>query len=267
MLFLKGSVIMNLKKKGKISIMAIFLITVIIQSVVFASGEIISKKADDEFKFAVSYQDNIDRLGTMQTRTSSYTEYVLTDENIIKEELKKDNVVLPEGKKVKKIVTVVPDFSIESNQNNMQTIVKDIDNGFEPQGTIWLKYFIKNVIDLGNMWYFPNDVLHTTSGGPGGVVSQTINQNVSATYNCSVGVSAELISSNVGFDVTLSYGISDSYSVNLAPGQKGMIKSWAYYNKKSFEVWSDYLIGDDEYETTGYAYKPNGVRFRFYEIY
>lgn len=94
--------------------MAILLITVIIQSVVFASGEIISKKADDEFKFAVSYQDNIDRLGTMQTRTSSYTEYVLTDENIIKEELKKDNVVLPEGKKVKKIVTVVPDFNIEN---------------------------------------------------------------------------------------------------------------------------------------------------------
>ena len=94
----------------------------------------------------------------------------------------------------------------------------------------------------------------------------TVNEEVSATVSCSVGVDAEVISSEVGFDVTETYGIEDSYEKELEDDQYGTIKAWTYYHRVDFDVWNNYLIGDDTYETTGSAYRPNGVRFRFYEM-
>jgi len=205
-------------------------------------------------------QEDLSSLGVLVKSTDTYDEYVLTDEKQIAKELVKDKVAAPKGKTIKKIITRIPKNVSPGSQNT--DLVQDIT----PQGTGWLGYYIESITDRGDYWYFENQVLHTNSGGPGGTVSMTVNEEVSATVSCSVGVDAEVISSEVGFDVTETYGIEDSYEKELEDDQYGTIKAWTYYHRVDFDVWNNYLIGDDTYETTGSAYRPNGVRFRFYEM-
>lgn len=205
-------------------------------------------------------QDNFSSLGVLVKSTDTYDEYVLTDAKQIAKEVAKDKVTAPKGKSVKKIITRIPKNVSPSSPK------KDLAQDITTQGSVWLGYYIKSTTDRGDYWYFPDIILHTNSGGPGGTVSMTVNEEVSATVSCSVGLDAEVVSAEVGFDVTRTYGIQDSYSVQLAAGQYGMIKAWTYYHRVDYDVWNDYLIGDDTYQTTGSAYRPNGVRFRFYEL-
>lgn len=201
--------------------------------------------------------------GKVLTRTAEYTEYIITNPKIIKRELEKDNIVVPKGKTVKSITTVVP--NMDRSDNDSMSFEKSTTDMAQSAG-LFSTYVVKNVSDLGSLWYFPSRVLHVTSGGPGGTISQEVSEGISAEFSCSVGVEAEVVSAEVGFSVTKEFSISDSYEKDLDANQEGMIKSWTYYNKKSFEVWKNPLIGSDEYLTTGYAYRPTGVRFRYFDM-
>lgn len=245
---------MSIFKKKKVAVLLITAMCIVSGTTIYAQNY--SNNMDK--KAIVLRQDKASNLGDMKTRTDSYTEYEITDVNKIEKELARDNVEVPKGKKVKRIVTIVP--SIDTTKAIAE------DNLLETKSSIFLKYVIKSVTDQGSMWYYASSVLNETSGGPGGTITQTVSESVAAKYSVSVGVSTGTISDAVGFVVTNSFTVADSYSQVLADGESGIIKSWAYFNKKTFEVWEDYLYGDDIYNSIGYACKPNGVRFRYYEI-
>lgn len=243
------------KNKWKRNIILMVLL-VFVSSTAFASNEM-NKPVE------VSNIDN--NLGIMINKTAKHTEYVITDQKKIDEILKKDKVVVPDGKTVISITTVMPNIDTGEEINSTVEISPKIKS-INTKGIYWLSFLVKNVINQGNNYYYPNDILHITSGGPGGTITQTVTDSISATMSCSVGVSVEVVSAKVGFDVTATFSISDAYSRTLAPTETGEIRSWVLYNYKTYEVWNDWLIGSDTYETDGFALKPIGVMFRYYQF-
>ncbi len=230
--------------------------------IILGSNLTFAQSNDESSKKMEAMQDDVSSLGNLVYSTDTYDVYVLTDKDKIDKELIKDKISVPKEKSVKRIITKIP-----KNISTTPKIKKsDSERSITPMGSILLGYYIKSTTNRGDLWYFPDEILHTTSGGPGGTINMTVNEEVSATVSCSVGLDAEVVTAEVGFDITASFGISDSYTKDLADGQTGIIKAWTYHHRTDYDVWNDYLIGDDTYNTTGSAYKPNGVRFRFYEL-
>jgi hypothetical protein len=91
----------------------------------------------------------------------------------------------------------------------------------------------------------------------------TIKSSVSAKYSTDISLSAEIITVGVGFDVTRTFKVSDTYSIYVLAGSTYNIKARPIYLIKNFEVWNDQLIGWDTIRGSGYASKPMGVSFQY----
>lgn len=249
---------MKTKEWKRNSVLVVLLLVTLL--VVFNSTASASNRMSKPVK--VSNADN--DLGTMVRKTANHTEYVTTDKQKIAEIIKRDNVVVPEGKTVISITTVMPNIDSDEEIENTVEISPKIKSP-NTKGIVWLGFLVQNVVNQGNDCYYSDDIFHTTLGGPGGTIVQTIKDEISASMSCTVGVSAEVVSAKVGFNVTSTFSISDAYSKILAPTETGAIKSWVLYNLKTYEVWNNWLIGQDTYETDGFALKPSGIMFRYYQ--
>lgn len=98
---------------------------------------------------------------------------------------------------------------------------------------------------------------------PGGTM--TVTDSRSATFSTTIGLSAAVVSAEIGFDVTKSYSVSDSQNIVVPYGKTYNVKAYVNNQKKSFEIWEDDVILDD-YLGTGKTTKPIGVIFVIYEL-
>ncbi|MDK2903105.1 MAG: hypothetical protein PWQ93_1024 [Clostridiales bacterium] len=260
----------NFKKGlGVLVILALLMAFGINQVFAQAPSESITNTAPLKNTSIEPMQDTPESLGQLVNSTDIYDEYLLTDPAQISKEVVKDKLDLQKGQTVKKIITRVPKNlkASPAASTSFTPAINNIEKGeVTPLGSIWLNYYVYSTTNRGDLWYWESEVLHTNSGGPGGSVNMIVSQQVSAKYSCNVGISVKDITAGVGFDVTRTFGISDEYSHIISPGHYGYIKSWAYYHRTDFTVYNNYLIPPDTYAGTGSAYRPNGVRFRYYEI-
>ncbi|PLR78039.1 hypothetical protein CU633_07205 [Bacillus sp. V3-13] len=96
--------------------------------------------------------------------------------------------------------------------------------------------------------------------------TMTVTETVSASFNANVGVSAQVVSAGVGFNVTSTYTVSDSYSVKVPAGKTYNIRANPIFLIKNYEVWNDPWIGFDKKVGSGSAQKPIGVCFYYWEV-
>lgn len=93
---------------------------------------------------------------------------------------------------------------------------------------------------------------------PGG--SMSVSENVQASYGGSTSISTEIISAAVNFNVTESFSVSDTQSVQIPYGKKANIKAYPILNIWQFDVYERGIFSDS-YKDTGWAEKPVGVCF------
>ncbi|MBD1372575.1 hypothetical protein IC620_09430 [Hazenella sp. IB182357] len=183
---------------------------------------------------------------TMIQSKSGQAVYEVTDE---KEWAKFKNDQLESGK----LLGVAISYNNHLNTNPISHPFQKIDYG----------YYLKNITtseicgakELRSSYYT----------GPG-EATITVSESIAATWEASVGVSAEVISAELGFTVTSTYSVSDSYSIELPEGETVKIVARPVYNVYQYDVWKDPLIGNDYYLGSGSAYKPVGVCFYFYDV-
>lgn len=92
-----------------------------------------------------------------------------------------------------------------------------------------------------------------------------ISEGVTASFNASVSVSAKIVTSGVGFNVSKSYTVEDTYTIKIPSGKTYNIKARPILLTKNFQVWHDPLIGWDTKKGSGSAHKPIGVCFSVYK--
>ncbi len=125
-------------------------------------------------------------------------------------------------------------------------------------------YYITNVTNNGNTCglsklrdsYYPGPCSAT----------MTVTSSVAATWSANVGVTASVVSAGVGFSVTSSFEVSDSYGISVPAGKTYEIIAHPVYTNKGFKVmWHPY-IGYESVAGSGNAAKPIGVCFAQYSV-
>ena len=94
---------------------------------------------------------------------------------------------------------------------------------------------------------------------PGGTM--VVSESVAATYSTSVSVGTDVLKSQLGFDVTKSYTLSDQQTVKVPQGKR--YKCRAYSNLRVYDF--DIYLGTVK-KGTGSATQPIGVVFVVYEV-
>ncbi|PTQ57883.1 MAG: hypothetical protein BSOLF_0394 [Candidatus Carbobacillus altaicus] len=127
--------------------------------------------------------------------------------------------------------------------------------------------------DVNPLWGVPKYYIQTTGTGQAcgvevlrdsyyygpATATMTVTESVSAKWSANVGISASVVNAGVGFDVTESYTVSDSYNINVPPGYVAEIIAHPIYNVVTFDVWYDPMIGNPYKTGSGDAMKPIGV--------
>lgn len=122
-------------------------------------------------------------------------------------------------------------------------------------------YYLKN-IKSGEVCGL-NVIRQSTYKGPA-TATMTIKESISATWSSNTGISASTVSASLGFSVTKSFTVSDSYKVSVPKGKTYTIVARPIYMAYNFDVWYSPLIGKDYKAGTGSALKPIGVCFYHY---
>jgi len=80
----------------------------------------------------------------------------------------------------------------------------------------------------------------STSGGPGpGTLTLEQSYSTSTGWSANVGVSAEVVSAGVGFQVSYTRQGTASYSTNLGNGEYAAIYGYPWIRQVNFDVWDD----------------------------
>lgn len=105
--------------------------------------------------------------------------------------------------------------------------------------------------------YFPdNPIASNWYDGPLTKLSKTYSRTVSATYNCSVEVSADVLNAGLSFDVTGSTTESTTWErPAITSSQKINVKEYGIYDRYAFTLYN--IWGNQK--GTGNAYKPMGL--------
>ncbi len=229
--------------KVKIYILVAMALILSLSSFVYAQE--IDYKNDD------TVQSSLNGFVKKQTRSidgKTVYEKSITDKYVINEMIENNQVnILVDTNEVTEVIETIILFDNETQENLKQ-----------PRAS----YYIKNIKDLGNLWYFPNKILRSSTYGPGGQGTMTFTESVEAKVSTSVSVDASVVTAGVGFDVSESYSVSDSYtSRTLDSNERVLVEAWAYHNKKEYDIIKSPLFGSDSKVGTGSAHKPVGIRF------
>ncbi|WP_240371890.1 DUF6426 family protein [Anoxybacteroides rupiense] len=107
-------------------------------------------------------------------------------------------------------------------------------------------------------------IRQSTFAGPA-TATLSVKEGVNASWSSNTNVSAEVVSTGLGFNVTKSYEVSDTYQIKVPSGKTYTIVARPYYQTYNFDVWYDPIIGSDYKAGYGNAFKPIGVCFYYYE--
>jgi hypothetical protein len=124
-----------------------------------------------------------------------------------------------------KDVEVIIQKPLNDKKTN-NTIISDTTA--QATGYTIIPYGYTEQVDYGNL-------LGKTAGSTG-TLTLSISKTISAKYSCTVSVSAQVISSAVGFDVTSSYTVTNSCSADTN-GRYTEIRGYPIYGITDYEVY------------------------------
>jgi hypothetical protein len=89
-----------------------------------------------------------------------------------------------------------------------------------------------------------------------------ITRTVSNTFSATVGVSAEVVSAGVGFNVQRTESVAYRSSTTVPSGACWSIRAYNVFYEYAFDVWEEPFIGADRKIGTGTARDFRGIEFR-----
>jgi hypothetical protein len=124
-------------------------------------------------------------------------------------------------------------------------------------------YYIKNIAS-GEVCGI--EVIRSSLYKGPAMATMTISEAIATQFVTGTGISAEVVSAKLGFNVTKTYTVSDTYSINVPKGKTYKIIAHPIFIAYNFEVWYDPLLGSDYQVGTGDVLKPIGVCFYYYSL-
>ena len=174
----------------------------------------------------------------------------ITDPEVLKE--LEDSIPEQDGKKLVGVSVAYTETKNLSLSKNNSVVTPQLATG----------YYLKN-IHTGEACGV-SIIRQSTFKGPS-TATLTVKENVSATWSSNTNISASTVSAGLGFSVTSSYEVSDTYQIKVPSGKTYTIVARPYYQTYNFDVWYDPIIGSDYKAGYGNASKPIGVCFYYYE--
>ncbi len=128
---------------------------------------------------------------------------------------------------------------------------------------------------LGNDYYVKDSTVSTTEErgdrirkstylGPS-TASMTVKENLSASFNFNLKIPNSELSASLGYSMSSTFEISDSYSINVESGTSRTIECYILNEVSTFEVWEDDVWFND-YVGTYSSTKPIGYAFVSYIV-
>lgn len=177
-------------------------------------------------------------------------EYVIRDPAKLKKLQKELNLQppFPNGK-LKEIVI----------KRSLPVIHANLNSPHIGENTPLSAYEVRNVQYEGTVCGL--QVIQRTSGPGPGTLTISVTNTVSNSFISTVTISASIVSAAVGFNVTETESITDSYTMDVPLGEIGYIEAHPYLDIYSFEVWDNpwYWWGSKVGE--GEAYRVSGICF------
>ncbi|KAB8142538.1 hypothetical protein F8S13_13335 [Chloroflexia bacterium SDU3-3] len=88
----------------------------------------------------------------------------------------------------------------------------------------------------------------------------------SHSFNANVGVTAQVVTAGIGFDVTLTGSNSYQYSLNMPPNTTWEIDAYHKHAVTDYDVWFDPWIGDSYKAGSGQAFEFKGVSYSIWQV-
>ncbi|MBT9260377.1 MAG: hypothetical protein KM310_11620 [Clostridiales bacterium] len=113
----------------------------------------------------------------------------------------------------------------------------------------------------GSDQFIGTEVLRRSSYEGPADVNITVSETMKASWSATVGISADIVSAGVGFDVEGYYTVTESYSTHVPSGYIVTITVYPKYHRVFFDVWYKPVIGDAYKVGSGSAKKLSGYHF------
>ena len=129
-----------------------------------------------------------------------------------------------------------------------------------------------NCYELHNQSYGGHIDRFITSTRATNYTGQTITLSLSETHSvgntwsANVGVTADVVTAGVGFDVTVSYDHTFSTSAPVPPGQTIEIDAYTGLERTNYDVYVNPWIGDTYYAGSGNADQRTGDEFAVWQV-
>lgn len=187
-----------------------------------------------------------------------------TDPNMLKQNNDEHDTIVIEDKgtlyEMFKLNKDIPsEFEVERMEVNYFPITNKGHSSSPVKNNKQLKYKIDNIKDLGCGWYNADDDLveRRVVDGP-----DLLEINIDEIYNIKVSSDVEIdndILSAAGFSIEDEYIASYSENIKVPENQRIEINIYKAYEKKSFDLLKKKSSKNDEYEHSGWVYKPVGL--------
>ncbi|MDR1820920.1 MAG: hypothetical protein LBQ91_00640 [Oscillospiraceae bacterium] len=115
-------------------------------------------------------------------------------------------------------------------------------------------YNVRNVVTMGNQYYFPDEVKADYVYG-GGTVSGSYVETTTSNWQFGLNINVKkIVEIKVGYTFGTSHTFTKSYSVTIPLYKNGRIEHWPIYTMKSFDIYNG-----NAFVKTGYTWKPTGI--------
>lgn len=123
--------------------------------------------------------------------------------------------------------------------------------------------FITHVVPTGDIYEDEDSV--TIAPGTSANISES--WTVTNSFSATVGISKDIVSAQLGYDVSASTSVSETCNTNVNTTNGDQLLEWqSQYVASSFDVyWHSNLTGQDIKEGTGWAKKYNQPRCAIYD--
>lgn len=198
-------------------------------------------------------------LDVMPQKIGDKLVYTITDRAMLLNMAKKYGWAISEGEAtITEAVFVIDQQSLPTTPQRGVAHAQGTPSGDE--NPLWRvpKYYIQIT---GTGQACGDEVLRNSYYYGPATATMKVSESVSAKWSTNVGISASVVNAGVGFDVTKSYTVNYSYSINVPPGYMAEIIAHPVYDVVTFDVWYDPIIGNPYKTGSGDAMKPIGVCF------
>ena len=168
-------------------------------------------------------------------------------------------------KKAKKIKEVIIGLVSSEEVNSMKFSNKD-GNSSPIMSSMWTDYYMANVVNHGDNWYYTNAIVSDWYTGPS-TTEFTHSASFEVGLKLGLGIKRNDVSANVGYDVSASYTLTRSIDLVIPEFEEWNLKVYEMLRRHTWDVYAQNYyayflkLGDPFLVDDGYSLKPIGLGF------